>query len=251
MVESEGKHKQHLLDLDDIICEPTDPMPTFEEILALVDGVKEKITKNDNCDINLLLQTEQLYKNVKDIKDAINSDSSSKSDENLCKELLSKQANDEKLSVVMAEYEKQIAKLVRDNAHFVKERDTFEIHLTNLEAAFSEVHQKYERCKAVIEDFKHNEDVLKETIKANEEAILKLCNKFETLKRHTMEQLDKANNEVAETNAKYEDEVLRLTATIKRLELKIASLKAAVDQRNKENEELSRIFDDIVGKVGP
>lgn len=52
-------------------------------------------------------------------------------------------------------------------------------------------YRKYERCKAVIDDFKHNEDVLKETIKANEEAILKLCNKFETLKKHTMEQLDK------------------------------------------------------------
>lgn len=61
----------------------------------------------------------------------------------------------------------------------------------------------------------------------------------------------RANNEVTETKGKYEDEVLRLTATLKRLELKTASLKSAVDQKNKENEELSRIFDDIVGKVGP
>lgn len=41
----------------------------------------------------------------------------------------------------MAEYEKQIAKLVRDNSRLEKERDTFEIHLANLEAEFSEVHQ--------------------------------------------------------------------------------------------------------------
>lgn len=240
--ETKDKQEKHLLDT-------TNAESMYAEVLEGVNTFVQKISKRDDIDPNTKLLANQLFSNVIDMKSAVES-KNSRANEDLVQQVITKKTNEEKLNVVIAEYEKTIAKLIRDNACIIKERDTFQVHLANVEAAFSDVHQKYERCKVVIEGFKNNEQILKDTIKANEDSILKLNSKYEALKTHAMGQLEKANNELIDMKKNYEDEILRLTATIKKLELKNSSLKSAVEQRMKECEELSRICDDLIAKVG-
>ena len=42
----------------------------------------------------------------------------------------------------------------------------------------------------------------------------------------------------------------KLTAMLKKTEMKASSLERTVDQKNKENEELTTICDDLIAKVG-
>ncbi|XP_044740876.1 transforming acidic coiled-coil-containing protein 1-like [Chrysoperla carnea] len=234
--------------------DPSDSLPisTAEEELAEVlesaNALVETISKRDDVDPNTAIMARQLLSSVMELKDLPSTNT--RADENLVQQAIAAKTNEEKLNVVISEYEKTIAKLIRDNACIVKERDTFQVHLANVEAAFSDVHQKYERCKGVIEGFSNNEKILKDTIKVNEDSILKLNNKYEALKSHAKGQLDKANAELIEMKKNYEDEIIRLEATIKKLELKNSSLQSAVDQRVKECEELSSICDELIAKVG-
>jgi Transforming acidic coiled-coil-containing protein (TACC). len=100
------------------------------------------------------------------------------------------------------EYEKSISRLVaereRDRANLEQERtklqeelQTANHHLNNTEAAFNDVHLKYERLKGVVSVFKSNEIVLKESIQENEITIKALENRYDQLKSHAMTQLEK------------------------------------------------------------
>ena len=64
-------------------------------------------------------------------------------------------------------------------------------HLSNTEAAFSDVHSKYEKLKNVVAAYKTNEAVLKESIAENQQTIKTLENKYDQLKSHAVAQLDK------------------------------------------------------------
>lgn len=67
-------------------------------------------------------------------------------------------------------------------------------HLSNTEAAFSDVHSKYERLKSVVSAYKSNEEVLKQSIAENQETIKTLEARYEQLKSHAMAELEKYVN---------------------------------------------------------
>ena len=48
----------------------------------------------------------------------------------------------------------------------------------------------------------------------------------------------------------HESETARLTAMLKKTEMKVASLERSVEQKVKENEELTAICDELIAKVG-
>lgn len=104
--------------------------------------------------------------------------------------------------VVVEEYEKSISRLLtereRDRTSFEQEKAKLQEelqaanhHLTNTEAAFNDVHQKYERLKGVVSVYKNNETVLKESIQENVETIKTLETRYDQLKEHAMVQLEK------------------------------------------------------------
>lgn len=104
--------------------------------------------------------------------------------------------------VVVEEYEKSISRLLtereRDRTNFEQEKaklqeelQTTNVHLANTEAAFNDVHQKYERLKGVVSAYKNNETVLKESIQENMETIKSLEMRYDQLKNHAMIQLEK------------------------------------------------------------
>ncbi|XP_077265474.1 transforming acidic coiled-coil protein isoform X2 [Temnothorax americanus] len=165
------------------------------------------------------------------------------------------------MTVVVEEYEKSISRLLtererdrtsleQDKAKLQEELQAANHHLTNTEAAFNDVHQKYERLKGVVSVYKSNETVLKESIQENVETIKTLETRYDQLKEHAMTQLEKANLELDGIRKQNEAETVKLHAMIRKAELKSNSLAELVEQKTKENKELAKILDEVIARVG-
>lgn len=165
------------------------------------------------------------------------------------------------MTVVVEEYEKSISRSLtereRDRTNFEQEKAKLQEelqaanhHLTNTEAAFNDVHQKYERLKGVVSVYKNNEAVLKESIQENVDTIKTLETRYDQLKEHAMTQLEKANLELDGIRKQNEAETVKLHAMIRKAELKSNSLAELVEQKTKENKELAKILDEVIARVG-
>ncbi|XP_011687811.1 PREDICTED: myosin-4 isoform X2 [Wasmannia auropunctata] len=165
------------------------------------------------------------------------------------------------MTVVVEEYEKSISRLLtererdrtsfeQDKAKLQEELQAANHHLTNTEAAFNDVHQKYERLKGVVSVYKNNETVLKESIQENVDTIKTLETRYDQLKEHAMAQLEKANLELDGIRKQNEAETVKLHAMIRKAELKSTSLAELVEQKTKENKELAKILDEVIARVG-
>merc|ERR1719273_2731033 len=172
-----------------------------------------------------------------------------------------KRDSEEQMKQVLKEYEKTISELIaekeREKASYEEERlrlsaerDQSVEDLKNVEAAFADVHRKYERTKAVVEGFKQNEDTLKRYIEEYQVKAKKQEEKYERLKSHAEDTLERANKEIESLSKTQDTEIARLTAMLKKAEMKAVSLERCVEQKNKENEELTNICDELIAKVG-
>ncbi|XP_058797578.1 transforming acidic coiled-coil-containing protein 3-like isoform X2 [Phymastichus coffea] len=166
----------------------------------------------------------------------------------------------DQMTVVVEEYEKSISRLIaereKEKVAFTQERDRIKAeldisqqHLANSEAAFTDVHAKYERLKSVVTAYKSNEEVLKESIAENQETIKTLENRYEQLKSHAMAQLEKANLELSAIKKQHEADVLKLKAMVRKTELRCKTLEETVEQKTKENKELTQIIDEMIARV--
>jgi len=172
-----------------------------------------------------------------------------------------KRESEDQMKQVLKEYEKTISELIaekerekvtyeEDRLRLMAERDQATDDLKNVEAAFADVHRKYERTKSVVEGFKQNEDTLKRYIDEYKGKTKKQDEKYERLKMHAEDTLEKANREIENLSKSQDTEIARLTAMLKKAEMKAVSLERTVDQKNKENEELTAICDELISKVG-
>ena len=124
------------------------------------------------------------------------------------------------------------------------------LNFQGVEAAFADVHRKYERTKCMVEEIKQNEETLKRYIEEYQSKSRKQEEKYQRLKQHAEETLDKANREIENLSKTQDSEIARLTAMLKKAEMKAVSLERTVEQKNKENEELTTICDELIAKVG-
>lgn len=172
-----------------------------------------------------------------------------------------KRESEEQMKQVLKEYEKTISELIaekerekvtyeEDRLRLMAERDQASDDLRNVEAAFADVHRKYERTKSVVEGFKQNEDTLKRYIEDYQIKTKKQDEKYERLKVHAEDTLERANKEIESLSKTQDTEIARLTAMLKKAEMKAVSLERTVEQKNKENEELTAICDELIAKVG-
>jgi len=176
-------------------------------------------------------------------------------------EVRARQESEEQMRQVLKEYEKTISELISEKEKekqrfevereaLVSERDQSILDLQNVEAAFADVHRKYERAKTVVDGFKQNEDVLKKCLEESKIKLQRQEEKFDRLRSHAEDTLDKANREIEAVSRSHDAEVARLTAMLKKTEMKVSSLERSVEQKVKENEELTAICDELISKVG-
>ncbi|XP_046688661.1 LOW QUALITY PROTEIN: transforming acidic coiled-coil-containing protein 3-like [Homalodisca vitripennis] len=176
----------------------------------------------------------------------------------LKKEVQEKTKSRQQLSLVMEEYEKTISQLVAQKEEekkeseckkelLMKERDTAMQHLNNMEIAFNDVHQKYERSKTVIEGMKANEDVLKRSL---DDPGSFTITRLHAIHPSYPQLMSKANQELDLIRRSHQVEQAKLKAMLKKAEVRVTSLEESLEQKSKENQELAAICDELINKVG-
>lgn len=205
-----------------------------QEIKQLKDKLDEKVTENNGS------PTKELQDTIKSLKAR---------EAKLLSELNTHKNDEQNYRKIMDDYEKVISTQLGDLQRFNEEHETVKKHFANLEMAFSDVHQKYERSKKIIDGYKSNEDTLRHTLTLSEENLLKSEQKYESLKAHAKAQIEKSNQELLVMRDDYETEVHKLNAVVKRLEIKISSLMDSLDQKNKECSALAALCDEVTGRV--
>lgn len=163
---------------------------------------------------------------------------------------------------IVAEYEKTVAQMIEDQQQnkslsssksvrqLTLERDQALADLNSVERSFADLFRRYENMKGVLEGFKKNEEVLK---KCAQDYLLRIKQeeqRYQTLKLHAEEKLDKANEEIAQVRAKADTESVALNASLRKEQMKVESLERAVLQKNQEIEELTKICDELIAKLG-
>ncbi|XP_072238676.1 transforming acidic coiled-coil-containing protein 1 isoform X2 [Leuresthes tenuis] len=164
---------------------------------------------------------------------------------------------------IVAEYEKTVAQMIEDEQQqkslscsksvrqLTLERDQAMADLNSVERSFADLFRRYENMKGVLEGFKKNEEVLKKCAQDYLMRIKQEEQRYQTLKLHAEEKLDKANEEIAQVRAKSNAESVALNASLRKEQMKVDSLERAVLQKNQEIEELTKICDELIAKLGP
>uniref|UniRef100_A0A1A7YJ65 Transforming, acidic coiled-coil containing protein 1 n=1 Tax=Iconisemion striatum TaxID=60296 RepID=A0A1A7YJ65_9TELE len=163
---------------------------------------------------------------------------------------------------IVAEYEKTVAQMIEDAQEqkslssnksvrqLTLERDQALTDLNSVERSFADLFRRYENMKGVLEGFKKNEEVLKKCAQDYLVRIKQEEQRYQTLKIHAEEKLNKANEEIAQVRAKANAEGVALNASLRKEQMKVESLERAVLQKNQEIEELTKICDELIAKLG-
>ncbi|KAK9747139.1 Transforming acidic coiled-coil-containing protein (TACC), C-terminal [Popillia japonica] len=157
------------------------------------------------------------------------------------------------LTGVIVSYENMLEKLVKEH-HIVKgERDLVKTHLANLELAFHDLVEKYERAKTIITGFENNEKTFKTHVENYEQSIAKIEKKYNDFKSYAIDKLNEANQILKKNDREYLQEVAKLKAKIIQSQIKINELERQVSRMFIKNGETvkneSFIFEPLVNNI--
>ncbi|XP_053357540.1 uncharacterized protein tacc2 isoform X3 [Clarias gariepinus] len=167
----------------------------------------------------------------------------------------------EEMKRIVSEYEKTIAQMIEDEQRekslshhtiqqLILEKDQALADLNSVEKSLADLFRRYEKMKGVLEGFRMNEDVLKKCAQEYLSRVRKEEQRYQALKIHAEEKLDKANAEIAQVRAKAKQEQAAYQASLRKEQMKVDSLERTLDQKNKEIEELTKICDELIAKMG-
>ncbi|XP_048378810.1 transforming acidic coiled-coil-containing protein 1 isoform X2 [Stegostoma tigrinum] len=162
---------------------------------------------------------------------------------------------------IVAEYEKTIAQMIEDEQknkmasqtsiqQLITEKDQALADLNSVERSLSDLFRRYENMKSVLEGFKKNEEVLKKCAQDYLARVKQEEQRYQALKLHAEEKLDKANEEIAQVRAKANAEGAALQASLRKEQMKVDSMERTIQQKNQEIEELTKICDELIAKLG-
>lgn len=162
---------------------------------------------------------------------------------------------------IVAEYEKTIAQMIEDEQRasmtsqksfqqLSMEKEQALADLNSVERSLSDLFRRYENLKGVLEGFKKNEEALKKCAQDYLARVKQEEQRYQALKIHAEEKLDKANEEIAQVRTKAKAESAALHAGLRKEQMKVESLERALQQKNQEIEELTKICDELIAKLG-
>ncbi|CAH0728417.1 unnamed protein product, partial [Brenthis ino] len=178
----------------------------------------------------------------------------------LVQQVNDKTLSNKQMSIVMEEYEKTISAIIGEQQKekiqskeildkLTQERDQALNHLSSMESSFNDLLAKYEKCKSLILESKNRETVLNLKINEYEVGMRKYEELYNNLKQITAENLDKANETLDNIKKAHNVEITKMNATIKKHEIMISSLQESLAQKTRDNEELTRICDQLINEV--
>ncbi|XP_071754122.2 transforming acidic coiled-coil-containing protein 2 isoform X1 [Centroberyx gerrardi] len=162
---------------------------------------------------------------------------------------------------IVAEYEKTIAQMIEDEQkekslshhtiqQLIVEKDQALADLNSVEKSLADLFRRYEKMKDVLEGFRKNEEVLKKCAQEYLSRVRKEEQRYQALKIHAEEKLDKANADIAHVRVKAKQEQAAYQASLRKEQMKVDSLERTLEQKNKEIEELTKICDELIAKMG-
>ncbi|XP_004374968.1 transforming acidic coiled-coil-containing protein 2 isoform X2 [Trichechus manatus latirostris] len=162
---------------------------------------------------------------------------------------------------IVAEYEKTIAQMIEDEQReksvshhtvqqLVVEKEQALADLNSVEKSLADLFRRYEKMKEVLEGFRKNEEVLKKCAQEYLSRVKKEEQRYQALKVHAEEKLDRANAEIAQVRGKAQQEQAAYQASLRKEQLRVDALERTLEQKNKEIEELTKICDELIAKMG-
>ncbi|XP_043940264.1 transforming acidic coiled-coil-containing protein 1 isoform X2 [Protopterus annectens] len=162
---------------------------------------------------------------------------------------------------IVAEYENTIAQMIEDEQRtrsssqktlqqMTAEKDQAIADLNSVERSLSDLFRRYENMKGVLEGFKKNEEALKKCAEDYLARVKQEEQRYQALKMHAEEKLDKANEEIAQVRTKANAEGTALRASLRKEQMKVESLEMELKQKKQEIDELTKICDELIAKVG-
>ncbi|XP_042793051.1 transforming acidic coiled-coil-containing protein 3 isoform X2 [Panthera leo] len=146
-----------------------------------------------------------------------------------------------------AQKQKELAKA--EIQKILKEKEQLTADLSSMEKSFSDLFKRFEKQKEVIEGYRTNEESLKRCVEDYVARIEKEARRYQALKAHAEDKLQRANEEIAQVRSKAQAEALAFQASLRKEQTRVQSLEKTVEQKTKENEELTRICDDLISKM--
>ncbi|MGH0179984.1 UNVERIFIED_CONTAM: hypothetical protein FKN15_003024 [Acipenser sinensis] len=104
--------------------------------------------------------------------------------------------------------------------------------LNSVERSLSELFRRYENMKGVLEGYKKNEEVLKRCAQEYLARVKQEEQRYQTLKIHAEEKLDKANEDIAQVRSKSNSEAAAFHASLRKEQMKVDSLERALQQKD-------------------
>ncbi|XP_062983485.1 transforming acidic coiled-coil-containing protein 3 isoform X2 [Elgaria multicarinata webbii] len=161
---------------------------------------------------------------------------------------------------IVAEFEGTITQLMEDSQNqkklakkelqkVLEEKQQAISDLNSMEKSFSELFKRFEKQKEAIEGFQRNEEALKKCVEDYLVRIKKEEQRYQALKAHAEEKLHQANEEIAQVRSKAKTEVVALQANLRKEQMRIQSLERSIEQKAKENDELTKLCDDLISKM--
>ncbi|XP_039338857.1 transforming acidic coiled-coil-containing protein 2 isoform X6 [Mauremys reevesii] len=165
---------------------------------------------------------------------------------------------------IVSEYEKTIAQMIgkpedeqreKSVSHhtvqqLIVEKEQALADLNSVEKSLADLFRRYEKMKEVLEGFRKNEEVLKKCAQEYLSRVKKEEQRYQALKVHAEEKLDRANAEIAQVRGKAQQEQAAYQASLRKEQLKVDALERTLEQKNKEIEELTKICDELIAKMG-
>ncbi|XP_068424187.1 microtubule-associated protein futsch isoform X4 [Clinocottus analis] len=162
---------------------------------------------------------------------------------------------------IVAEYERTIAQMIEDDQkekslshhtiqQLIMEKDQALSDLNSVEKSLADLFRRYEKMKDVLEGFRKNEEVLKKCAQEYLSRVRKEEQRYQALKIHAEEKLDRANADIAQVRVKSKQEQAAHQASLRKEQMKVDSLERTLEQKNKEIEELTKICDELIAKMG-
>lgn len=229
-----------------------------QDIMLLREENRELRCSLQNSDQNLTRTQEELNAKIKKLTEE--RDNLLSKEIMLQKQVTEKVLSNKQMCIVMEEYEKTISSLISDQQRdkikskelqeqLFAERDDAMNHLSNLETSFNDLLAKYEKSKSIIIEIKDREKSLQAKITEYEEAIAKYESLYTNLKEVTSQSLAKANQTLEDVQKNHSNEIAKFSATLKKNELTLSMLQESLTQKTKENEELTRICEQLIDSV--
>ncbi|XP_063780895.1 transforming acidic coiled-coil-containing protein 3 [Pseudophryne corroboree] len=161
---------------------------------------------------------------------------------------------------IVVEFESTITQLLEDSQKHketakqeiqkvLQEKQQVQVELNSMENSFSDLFKRFEKQRDVLEGYRKNEEALKMCVEDYLARIKKEEQRYQALKAHAEEKLNRANEEIAQVRGKAKGEVMALQASLRKEQMKTQSLERSLEQKTKENDELTKICDDLILKM--